>query len=130
MPALAPKSDDSVKELLFKLLYNQAAFIDAGGGGGVGGSPTTENVNVATTAANVTLTTASLPYQLLTPDANRDVSLPATTTDFGFFTIKCRGGTAFALTVKTSGGTTLAILPDETTATVIWNNTAGQWEVL
>lgn len=82
------------------------------------------NTTVLTTSGDVTLTTTSSRFQLFTPDANRNCSLPASGAFIGdAFTIHVDGGTAFVVTLKTNGGTTVASLPDSTTVTVIWDGT-------
>lgn len=68
-------------------------------------------VNVAAAAANVTLTIRSARHQILTPDAARNVTLPALASSKGLpFIIKNADAAGFNLTVKNPAGTTLAVL--------------------
>lgn len=83
MPAQTAQSGDSVRDLLEKILENQAAFIDGGGGGG-GGTPDDDSVTPAkmadgnfgafTVAANVaTLNADSVALTAIADIANNTV---------------------------------------------------------
>ena len=72
---------------------------------------------------NVTLVTADAATQQFVPDADRDVILPAETAGAPWASVLCHVGSAYVLTIKRAGGTTLGTLTAGDAALVTWNGT-------
>ena len=81
------------------------------------------NIVRRTLAGNLVLTAADLPQQKIIPDADRDVTLPAESTEQWMFEI-CHGGAAYVITLKRAGGTTVASLIPGSTVVVAWDGVA------
>lgn len=76
---------------------------------------------------NVSLTTASTPYQFFDPDAARDITLPSPSTGLGYV-ISNFDASGYVLTVKTAGGSTVTTVINGQTVTVIYDGT--DWQVI
>ena len=81
------------------------------------------NIVRRTLAGNLVLTAADLPQQKIIPDADRDVTLPAESTEQWMFEI-CHGGAAYVITLKRAGGTVVAVLVPGGVTVVAWDGTA------
>ncbi|MCK5609929.1 hypothetical protein KAR91_49105 [Candidatus Pacearchaeota archaeon] len=91
-----------------------------------GGSTTNVTVNGAVLEMNIealagdhTLTDASEPIQALTPDAARDVNLPAEAVTNPTFLIANPSGSGFVLTIKDDGGATITTVADGETKLIV-----------
>lgn len=101
--------------------YEQSAASTAASTAAHNGDPAAHlNIVRRTLAGNLALTAADLPRQKIIPDADRDVTLPAESTAQWMFEI-CHGGTAYVLTVKRAGGTTVASLIPGSPVVVAWD---------
>jgi hypothetical protein len=83
--------------------------------------------NVETLAANKTLTDADFPFQVYTPTANRDVTLPAEDTDNHPFYI-VNTSASYTLTVKNDGGSTIGKVPVSSGG--IFASTGTDWHIV
>ena len=78
---------------------------------------------VVTLAANLVLTSADKQTQRITPDADRDVTLPAESG--AAWTLRVmHAGSGFVLTVKRAGGTTVGVLIPGGSILVGWDGAA------
>lgn len=75
--------------------------------------------NIESLTGNKTLTDASEPIQALTPDADRDVNLPAEAVTNPWFLISNPSGSGFTLTIKDDSPATITTIADGETKMII-----------
>jgi hypothetical protein len=97
------------------------ASLFIGGLGYVTNSCTWSNLQEVTMSGDITMAASGKDILVVTPDANRNITLPAAGLYIGHEKrILVQGGTAFVITVKDSGGNVRMTLPDATGFTCVW----------